>query len=134
MAVCALVRLDIEDRISEYIPIEELPAPDGQGYLAVTFLKGNPIMIAIRNFFMNMVHFAGAGPGDANLLSSAAVKALKNCDVCLYDALVVFVFEALVAGETAANGCPADFYQVSFPAFFLQLAEHLLQKYFGVPS
>ena len=87
MAVAALNRLDITDRITEYIPLSELEVPEAQGYLAVTFLKGNEEMQKLRNFFMKTINFVGAGPGDPNLITNAGIKVLKNCDICLYDAL-----------------------------------------------
>ena len=48
MAAAALVRLDLVDRITEWIPLDELEVPEGQGYLAVTFRKGDERMQALR--------------------------------------------------------------------------------------
>lgn len=49
MAAAALFRLGIEGRIDEWISLEELRVPDGQGYLAVTFRAGNEKMLALRD-------------------------------------------------------------------------------------
>ncbi len=42
MAAAALVRLGLTDRITEWISLDELEVPEGQGYLAVTLRKGKP--------------------------------------------------------------------------------------------
>ena len=42
MAAAALIRLGIKDRITEWIPLDELEVPEGQGYLAITLRKGEP--------------------------------------------------------------------------------------------
>jgi len=42
MAAAALVRLGLTERITEWIPLDELEVPEGQGYLAVTLRKGEP--------------------------------------------------------------------------------------------
>ena len=39
MAGAALIRLGLEARITEWIPLAALPVPEGQGYLAATFRK-----------------------------------------------------------------------------------------------
>lgn len=88
LATAALNRLGLSSRILEVIPKKELPTPDGQGYLAVTFKKGNSVFNEIKQFFLKPVIFAGAGIGNCDYASVAAVKALKNCDICLYDALL----------------------------------------------
>ena len=87
MAAAALVRLDLEERISEWIPLEELPVPDGQGYLAVTFRTGDSVMQKLRGRFVKSATFAGAGAGGAESCSAAALHELKRSDVCLYDSL-----------------------------------------------
>ncbi|HCE42499.1 MAG TPA: uroporphyrinogen-III C-methyltransferase [Lentisphaeria bacterium] len=87
MAAAGLKRLGLEDRISEYICEAELPPPEGQGWLALTYRKGDRIFNEIRKLFVKSVVFAGAGPGDADLATAGAVDALGKCEVCLYDAL-----------------------------------------------
>ena len=88
MAAAALLRLGIEERITEWIPLDELEVPEGQGYLAVTFRKGDERMQALRNLFMQAVIFAGAGVGNKELCTIATLRALKRCDICLYDSLI----------------------------------------------
>jgi len=48
MAAAALIRLGIKDRITEWIPLNELEVPEGQGYLAITFRKGDAKIEALR--------------------------------------------------------------------------------------
>jgi len=88
MAAAALIRLGIEDRITEWIPLDELNVPDGQGYLAITFREGDERMMALRNLFMHAVVFAGAGVSNRELCTIATLRALKQCDICLYDSLI----------------------------------------------
>ncbi|MFA6566753.1 MAG: uroporphyrinogen-III C-methyltransferase [Victivallales bacterium] len=88
MAAAGLNRLGLDNRISEYIPLDELPPPEGQGFLALTFRKNDSLFCEVRKLFVKSVVFAGAGPGDANLATVETVNALKNCNVCLYDALI----------------------------------------------
>ncbi|MFC1467507.1 hydroxymethylbilane synthase [Verrucomicrobiota bacterium] len=88
MASAALNRLNLQHRISEWIPAKDLPAPEGQGYLALTFRKGDARFNTIRSLFVKSVTFVSAGIGDAGLCTAAGIDALKHCDVCLYDALM----------------------------------------------
>ncbi|WP_372796740.1 uroporphyrinogen-III C-methyltransferase [Pontiella sp.] len=88
MAAAALFRLGIEDRITEWIPLEELDVPEAQGYLAITFRKGDERMMALRSLFMHTVTFAGAGVSNKELCTIAALRALKTADICLYDSLI----------------------------------------------
>ncbi|MFZ2656215.1 MAG: uroporphyrinogen-III C-methyltransferase [Victivallales bacterium] len=88
MAAAGLKRLGLEHRISEYIGEAELLPPEGQGWLALTYRKGDRLFNEMRKLFVKSVVFAGAGPGDADLATAGAVDALKICDVCLYDALI----------------------------------------------
>ena len=88
MAGAALCRLDMTDRISEWIPLDELPVPAGQGHLAITFLEGTEKMIRFRNLFNKAIVFAGAGAGDAKQLTQATREAMESAEVCLYDALL----------------------------------------------
>ena len=88
MAAAALVRLGIEDRITEWIPLEDLDVPEAQGYLAITFRDGDERMMALRNLFMHAVVFAGAGVSNKELCTLATLRALQRCDLCLYDSLI----------------------------------------------
>ena len=88
MAGAALLRLGLEDRITRWIPLSEIPVPEGQGFLCVTFRSGDERIQALRAQFVKPAVLAGAGPGDAGLLTGSAARALERCDVCLHDALV----------------------------------------------
>jgi len=88
MAAAALNRLGLQDRITDWIPLDDLPTPDGQGTLALTFRAGDARLLRLRSLFVNSVAFVGAGVGSADLCTVAGVKALRRCDVCLYDALL----------------------------------------------
>ncbi len=87
MAAAALVRLNLEARITEWISLKELPVPDGQGWLAVTFRQNDRNMLALRNRFVKSVTFAGAGAGGADSCTIATLRELQRCDICLYDSL-----------------------------------------------
>jgi len=88
MAAAALIRLEIEERITEWIPIEELEVPDGQGHLAITFRPGDEKMTALRSLFTPAVTLAGAGVGNKDLCTVATLNALRRCDICLHDSLI----------------------------------------------
>ena len=87
MAVAALNRLGLEDRLTEIISTEELPPPFGQGTLALTFRKGDEFFTTLRKAFVKSVVFAGAGIGSENNTTCGVINELRQCDVCLYDAL-----------------------------------------------
>lgn len=87
MAAAALQRLSLEERIAEWISPDELPVPDGQGALALTFRSGDKRFLRLRSLFIKPVVFAGAGM-NAGLCTQAGVAALRRADVCLYDALL----------------------------------------------
>jgi siroheme synthase len=55
--------------------------------LALTFRAGDRWFETLRRAFVFPVVFAGSGIGDGNL-TQAALAALADCDVCLYDALI----------------------------------------------
>jgi len=88
MAAAALVRLGIEERITEWISLEDLDVPEAQGYLALTFREGDERMTALRNLFTQSVTFAGAGVSNKELCTIATLRALQRCDTCLYDSLI----------------------------------------------
>lgn len=88
MAGAALRRLGLEDRIAEWIPSAELPAPEGQGVLALTFKAGDPFFLRLRSLFVKAVVFVGAGSGAADSCTIAGLKALERCEVCLHDSLL----------------------------------------------
>ena len=88
MAAAALHRLALRERITSYIPLEELPVPDGQGYLAITFRQGDQRFQRIRALFTPTLTIAGAGVGHRDLSTVATIRALTHCDLCLYDSLM----------------------------------------------
>lgn len=88
MAAAALHRLELGHRISEYIPLHKLRVPEGQGVLAMTYRSGDKRFTALRNLLLHPVILAGAGIGAAEHATQAVVDALRNCDVCLHDALL----------------------------------------------
>jgi len=88
LAGAALNRLGMRARVTEWIPVEELPPPDGQGFLALTFRAGDPRFLALRALFVKSVTFAAAGTGSAGACTLDAVRALRRADVCLYDARI----------------------------------------------
>jgi uroporphyrinogen III methyltransferase/synthase len=87
MAAAGLIRLGIDKRISEFIPLEEMTPPPGQGQLAMVFKKGNPAFTLLRKLFVKTVVFAGAGVGTKENTTLGTIEALENCDACFYDAL-----------------------------------------------
>ena len=93
MAAAAFQRLGIEDRIAKWISPNDLPVPDGQGALALTFRSGDERFLRLRSLFVRPVVFVGAGM-NAGLCTQAGVAALRRAEVCLYDALLD---EALLA-------------------------------------
>ncbi|MEI6788250.1 MAG: hydroxymethylbilane synthase [bacterium] len=87
MAGAALNRLGLQDRITEWIPDEDLPAPDGQGSLAVTFRAGDKRFLKLRKLFVKSVTFSAAGVGTAGACTLDGLAALQRCDICLHDTL-----------------------------------------------
>ena len=88
MAGAALNRLGLSHRVTEWIPLTELPVPEGQGWLAVTFRLGDPVMTALRACFVKAVRFVGAGVGAAEYCTWGGVNDLRQAEVCLYDVLM----------------------------------------------
>ena len=90
VATCALKRLGMEAEISEILPFATHPL---QGYLAITALRGRE---ELKTLFeredvlhrQGKVTLVGFGPGDPELLTVKAVKALQRADVIFYDDLI----------------------------------------------
>ena len=90
IATCALKRLGLSHLIKEILPYEATPL---QGQLAVVGKTGDQ---RLKELFMPIdvrltfgkVKLVGAGPGDPELISVKAIKALKEADVVFYDYLI----------------------------------------------
>ena len=63
--------------------------------------SGDPILPELPSFESGSVWLVGAGPGDPALLTLAALKALREADICVYDALVSSEVLALAAPKVA---------------------------------
>jgi uroporphyrinogen III methyltransferase/synthase len=101
MAAAALIRLGLDTRIAEWIPCSDSSVPDGQGSLALAFRSDDPRFLLLRRLFVKPVTFAGAGCGSAGSCTLAGVEALRQADVCLYDALLdPALLDFLPAGAT----------------------------------
>lgn len=87
MAAAGLNRLQFGLRISEYIPLNELTPPPGQGKLALTFRAGDRRFQLIRSLFAKPVIFAGAGIGSVANVTRGTIEALSRAEICFYDAL-----------------------------------------------
>lgn len=90
VATCALKRLGMAHEISEVLPFVTHPL---QGFLAVTALRGRDDLKPLfeRDNLLRLqgrVTLAGFGPGNPDLLTVAAVKALEAADVVFYDDLI----------------------------------------------
>ena len=96
IAAAALHRLGLQERVTEYIPLDELTPPPGQGVLALTFRRDDERLRALRNLFVKAVRFVGAGVGDAELCTAAGLRELRLADCVIYDALM----DASLLGET----------------------------------
>ena len=88
MAGCALKRLGIGDRITEWISLEALRPPEAQGSLAITFRAGNERLLRLRSMLVKAVTFAAAGVGSAGTCTLESLQALTRADICLHDALL----------------------------------------------
>ena len=67
--------------------------------LALAFRQGEDIFTIIRNLLLPPTIFAGAGIGGADNVTQAVINALKNCEICVFDALIPDgILEYLPAG------------------------------------
>ena len=87
IAGAALNRLGLQDRVTEWIPADELAAPDGQGSLCLTFRAGDRRFMEVRKLFVKSVTFAAAGAGSAGACTLESLATLMRCDLCLHDTL-----------------------------------------------
>lgn len=90
VATCALKRLGLESEIAEVLPFPTHPL---QGYLAITARKG---AAGLREIFASKsvlekqgkVILVGFGPGNPDLLTIKAARAIESADVIFYDDLI----------------------------------------------
>lgn len=90
VATCALKRLGMEDEIAEVLPFPTHPL---QGFLAVTGKKGSQDLkqaFASKSILdkQGTVSLVGFGPGDPDLLTIKAAKAIDAADIIFYDDLI----------------------------------------------
>lgn len=90
VASCALKRLGMEDEIAEVLPFPTHPL---QGFLAVTAKKGSQDLkqaFASKSILdkQGSVSLVGFGPGDPDLLTIKAAKAIDAADIIFYDDLI----------------------------------------------
>ena len=90
VATCALKRLGMEDEIAEVLPFPTHPL---QGFLAVTAKKGSQDLkqaFASKSILdkQGTVSLVGFGPGDPDLLTIKAAKAIDAADIIFYDDLI----------------------------------------------
>ncbi len=77
-----IVPADLEiEPIKDWFIIRELK-------LKVCFDYENEEMKRVRRLFVKPVTFVSGGPGDPDLITVAGMKALQECDICFYDALI----------------------------------------------
>lgn len=89
VATCALKRLGMEDEIAEVLPFPTHPL---QGFLAITGKKGSDLKQAFASKSIldkqGSVSLVGFGPGDPDLLTFKAAKAIDAADIIFYDDLI----------------------------------------------
>lgn len=89
VATCALKRLGMEDEIAEVHPFPTHPL---QGFLAITAKKGSDLKQAFASKSIldkqGSVSLVGFGPGDPDLLTIKAAKAIDAADIIFYDDLI----------------------------------------------
>lgn len=106
VATCALKRLELDERITEVLPIGTFPL---QGNIAVVAHKNRP---DLKKIFMSLdirksfgkVYLAGFGPGDPDLMTVKTQRLLQNADVILYDDLIEQAVIEHVSGEVIYVG------------------------------
>jgi uroporphyrinogen III methyltransferase/synthase len=127
MAGAALERLGLLDRVSEWIPLDELPTPPGQGSLALTFRAGDTRLMPLRALFTPAIRFVGAGVSDRRWITAAGREALTQAEVCLHDALIdVRLLELLPMGaEVIPVGKRCGHHDVDQDTICRLLVDHL---------
>ena len=106
VAVCALQRLGLDERIADILPFQHHPL---QGHLAVTARRERGELRALlhpldcRRTF-GRVWLVGAGPGDPGLLTLKADRLLREADLIVHDELIPPGILARYPGEKLDAG------------------------------
>ena len=79
-ALICPIELELEPN-SDWFDIRDLD-------VKVSFDNSNDELAQLRRLFVKPVTFIGGGPGDPDLITVAGMKALQECEVCFYDALI----------------------------------------------
>lgn len=90
VATCALKRLGMTEEIAEVLPFATHPL---QGFLAVTAKREGSeerIRSSLKNLLntQGKVQLVGFGPGDPDLLTIKAARAIDHADIIFYDDLI----------------------------------------------
>ena len=89
VATCALKRLGMANEIAEVLPFPTHPL---QGFLAITAKKGSALKQAFASKSIldkqGSLSLVGFGPGDPDLLTIKAAKAIDAADIIFYDDLI----------------------------------------------
>jgi len=90
VATCALRRLGLDAEIAEILPFKTHPL---QGHLAIVAKEGNkklPELFSELDIRKNYgkIYLAGFGPGDPELITVKAHRALEKADAIYYDDLI----------------------------------------------
>ena len=128
VATCALKRLGMENEIAEILPFATHPL---QGYLAVTGRKvkseerrtknqaaeqENSSLFALHSSLQNLlprqgkVQLVGFGPGNPDLLTIKAARAIDQADIIFYDDLIDSSFLADKKAEKVYVGKRAGYH------------------------
>ncbi len=106
VATCALNRLNLDHKIAERLSIS---THDLQGNLAIIGKSGRFDLQALfapidcrRDF--GVVTLVGAGPGDPELVTRKAEKAIRSADIVFYDALINDELITWITGEKVFVG------------------------------
>lgn len=111
VATCALIRLKLEYRIAAVLPFKTNPL---QGHLAVVARSNRSDMVALFSTLdcrqkWGQVIVAGFGPGNPELLTVKAEKALQQADILFYDDLLdaahleKYMAEKVYVGKRSSN-------------------------------
>ena len=114
MAVAGLKRLfkfkgdkfKLDGKTVQIVPIDiaDLPPPEAQGVLAVTFRAGDRRFLDMRERFVKAVRFVSAGVGDAGLCTLTGLRDIAAADVVLYDDLLGRIDEIASYSRNFSNG------------------------------